>query len=121
MIMKGVEIYQDAAVTTQSSGRIVVMLYEGAIKFLKLAIKQIESNNAEGKGVYITKAVDIINELNTVLDMKAGGEMAQNLRSIYQFMIRHLSNANLKQDIDMVREVIGLLEELNEGWRAVAF
>ena len=119
--MKGVEIYQDAAVTTQSSGRIVVMLYDGAVKCLKLAIQEIEAKNPEGKGLYITKALDIINELNTVLDMKAGGEIAQNLRCMYQFMIRHLSNANLKQDVDMIREVIGLLEELNEGWRAVTF
>ena len=119
--MKGVEIYQDAAVTTQSSGRIVVMLYDGAIKFLKLAIKEIESNNPERKGMYITKALDIIYELNTVLDTKAGGDIAQNLRSMYLFMIRHLSTANLKQDANMVREVIGLLEELNEGWRAIAY
>ncbi len=119
--MKGVEIYQDAAVTTQSSGRIVVMLYDGAIKFLKLAIQEMEANNPEGKGLYITKALDVIHELNTVLDIKAGGEIAQNLRSMYLFMIRHLSNANLKQDADMIREVIGLLEELNEGWRAIAF
>ena len=119
--MKGVEVYQDAAVTTQSSGRIVVMLYEGAIKFLKLAVQEIESNNPEGKGVYITKALDIVYELNTVLDMQAGGEIAQNLRSMYMFMIQHLTKANLKQDANMVREVIGLLEELNEGWRAIAF
>ncbi len=118
--MKGVEIYQDAAVTTQSSGRIVVLLYEGAIKFLKMAIREIESNNPEGKGVYITKTLDIIYELNTVLDMKAGGEIAQNLRSMYTFMIQHLNKANLKQDANMVKEVIGLLEELNEGWRAAA-
>lgn len=118
--MKGVEIYQDAAVTTQSSGRIVVMLYEGAIKFLKLAVQEIEAKNPEGKGLYITKALDILFELNTVLDTEAGGEIAQNLRSMYLFMIRHLNAANLKQDADMVREVIGLLEELNEGWRAVA-
>ncbi len=119
--MKGVEIYQDAAVTTQSSGRIVVMLYEGAIKFLKLAINEIEARNPESKGLNINRALDIIHELNTVLDIEAGGEIAQNLRSMYLFMIRHLSNANLKQDADMIREVIGLLEELNEGWKAIAF
>ena len=118
--MKGVEIYQDAAVTTQSSGRIVVMLYEGAIKFLKLAIKEIESENPEGKGRYIKKALDILFELNTVLDMETGGEIAQNLRSMYQFMIRHLNQANLKKDTHMIQEVIGLLEELNEGWKAIA-
>jgi flagellar protein FliS len=118
--MKGVEIYQDTAVTTQSSGRIVVLLYEGAIKFLKMALREIESQNPEGKGVYITKAIDIIYELNTVLDMKAGGEIAQNLRSMYTFMIQHLNKANLKQDANRVKEVLGLLEELNEGWRAIA-
>ncbi len=118
--MKGVEIYQETAVTTQSSGRVVVLLYEGAIKFLKMALREMESNNPEGKGVYITKALDIIYELNTVLDMKAGGEIAQNLRSMYMFMIRHLTKANLKQDANRVNEVIGLLEELNEGWRAIA-
>lgn len=118
--MKGVEIYQDAAVTTQSSGRIVVMLYEGAVKFLKLAIKEMEADNAEDKGRYIQKALDIIFELNTVLDMETGGGIAQNLRSMYQFMIRHLNQANLKQDANMIREVIGLLEELNEGWKAIA-
>lgn len=118
--MKGVEIYQDAAVTTQSSGRIVVMLYDGAIKFLKLAVKEIEKHNPEAKGRYIIKALDIIHELNVVLDMESGGEIAQNLRSMYMFMIQHLTKANVKQDADMVREVIGLLEELNEGWRAIA-
>lgn len=118
--MKGVEIYQDNAVTTQSSGRIVVMLYDGAIKFLKLAVKEIEAKNPEAKGIYITKALDIIYELNTVLDMKAGGEIAQNLRSMYMFMIQHLTKANLKQDVKMIQEVINLLEELNEGWRAIA-
>jgi flagellar protein FliS len=97
------------------------MLYDGAIRILKLAIQEIEAKNPEGKGVYVTKALDIIHELNTVLDIEAGGEIAQNLRCMYLFMIRHLSNANLKQDADMVREVIGLLEELNEGWKAIAF
>jgi flagellar protein FliS len=118
--MKGVDIYQDASVTTQSNGRIVVMLYEGAIKFLKLAVKEIEAGNAEAKGRYINKAKDILHELNTVLDMSAGGEIATNLRSLYVFMIKHLDEANLKQDAKAVSEVITLLEELNQGWKAIA-
>ena len=117
--MKGLETYQETAVTTQSKGKLVVMLYEGAIKFLKLAIKEIEAGNAEEKGKYISKAIDILFELNTVLDMEAGGEIAMNLRKLYLFMGRHLTEANTKQDTQKIEEVIKLLEELNQSWRAI--
>ncbi|MHC4425262.1 MAG: flagellar export chaperone FliS [Planctomycetota bacterium] len=118
--MKGIQAYQDTAVTTQSKGRLVVMLYEGAVKFLKLAIREIEANNPEAKGKYINKAKDIINELNAVLDMNAGGEIATNLRRLYCFMNNRLSQANVKQDPSMIREVITMLEELNQSWKAIA-
>jgi len=117
--MKGIGAYQDTAVTTQTRGRLIVLLYEGAIKFLKLAITEIEAANWEAKGRHINRAIDIINELNTVLDTEAGGEIAQNLRRLYAFMIHHLGDANIKRDPQMIREVIALLTELNEGWKAV--
>jgi flagellar protein FliS len=118
--MNGVSAYQDTSVTTQSKGRLIVLLYEGAIKFMKLAIKELEANNYEAKGRYINKALDIINELNAVLDTDAGGEIAVNLRKLYLFMNRQLSQANIKRDPQMIREVITLMEELNQGWKAVA-
>jgi flagellar protein FliS len=96
------------------------MLYDGAIKFLKMAIEQIEAKNPEAKGKYISKAVDILFELNTVLDTEAGGEVAANLRKLYLFMGRHLTEANTEQDIGKIEEVIKLLEELNQGWKAIA-
>jgi len=117
--MKATEAYQQAAVTTQSKGRLIVMLYDGAIKFLKLAIKELEATNYAAKGQYINRAQDIINELNTVLDMEAGGEIAQNLRRLYLFMNRHLTQANARRDPQMIREVVTLLEELNQSWKAI--
>jgi flagellar protein FliS len=117
--MKGVETYQETSVTTQNKGKIVVMLYDGAIKFLKMAIKEIEAGNAEEKGKYISKAIDILFELNAVLDTEAGGEVAENLRKLYLFMGRHLTEANTEQDIGKINEVIKLLEELNQGWKAI--
>ena len=117
--MTGVETYQETAVITQNKGKLVVMLYEGAIKFLKMAIREIESKNPEAKGKYISKATDILFELNTVLDMETGGEVAINLRKLYLFMGQHLSEANAKQDIGKIQEVIKLLEELNQGWKAI--
>ena len=118
--MKGIKAYQDAAVTTQSKGRLIVLLYDGAIKFMKLAIKELEAQNHEAKGRYISRAQDIINELNAVLDLDAGGEMAANLRKLYCFMNRRLSEANTKRDPQIIREVITLMEELNESWKAIA-
>ena len=117
--MDGIAAYQENAVSTQSKGRIIVMLYDGAIKFMRLAILEIEKNNYEAKGQYINKALNIINELNVVLDMEAGGEIAINLRKLYIFMNNHLSQANIKCDPQMVREVIKLMEELNRGWKAI--
>jgi len=118
--MNGIKAYQDNAVTTQSRGRLIVLLYEGAVKFMKLAVREIEANNYEAKGRYLNKAQDIINELNAVLDMDAGGAVASNLRRLYLFMTKRLSEANIKRDPQMIREVIGLMEELNQSWKAIS-
>ncbi len=118
--MKGIAAYQDTSITTQGKGRLIVMLYEGAIRFMKLAIREIEAQNWEAKHKYILKAQDIFLELNTVLDMDSGGEIAANLRSLYLYMGRRLTEANIKKDPEIIREVISLAEELNAGWKAVA-
>ena len=118
--MKGIEAYQDAAVTTQSKGRLIVLLYEGAIKFLRLAVKELEARDYEAKGRYINRAQDIINELNAVLDTEAGGEIASNLRRLYCYMNRRLAEANTQRDPQMIQEVITLMEELNQSWKAIA-
>lgn len=118
--MKPATAYQDAVITTQSKGRLIVLLYDGAIKFMKLAIKELEANNFEAKGRYIARTQDIINELNAVLDIEAGGEIAANLRKLYCFMNRRLAEANTKRDPQMIREVITLMEELSQSWKAIA-
>jgi len=96
------------------------MLYDGAIKFMRLATKELEAKDYEAKGRYIDRAQDIINELNAVLDMESGGEIAANLRKLYVFMSKRLSEANVQRDPQMIREVISLMEELNKGWKAIS-
>jgi flagellar protein FliS len=117
--MNGFNAYQETAVLTQNKGRMIVMLYDGAIKFLKQAIRDLEAKDYTAKGRDIAKAQNIILELNTVLDMQTGGEVAQNLRSLYNFMNKHLNQANTQSDAQIIREVINLLEELNQSWRAI--
>ena len=117
--MSGIQTYQQTAVATQSRGRLILMLYDGAIKFMKLAIKELEAGDYEAKGRYINRAQDIISELNAVLDTDSGGEIAQNLRKLYLFMNRRLSQANTSRDPDTIREVLSLMEELIQGWKAI--
>lgn len=117
--MNGVSVYKETSITTQSKGKLVVLLYEGAIRFLKQAVVEMERKNYEAKGKLINKAQDILYELNSTLNMEEGGEISQNLRSLYNFMIRHLAQANFKCDPKLAQDVIKLLEELNQGWKAI--
>jgi flagellar protein FliS len=118
--MNGIQAYQDTAVATQGKGRLIVLLYDGAIKFMKLALQELEAGDYEAKGKYIGRAQDIINELNAVLDTDAGGDIAVNLRKIYSFMNSRLSEANTKCDPQMIREAITIMEELNKSWKTIA-
>ncbi len=118
--MDAIDAYQNNAVMTQSRGGLIVMLYDGAIKALRQAIAALEDGNIAAKGECIGKAMDIIIELSSVLDMKAGGEIATDLRRLYEFMIFHLTQANFKNDPKMIGEVIALLEDINQGWKAIA-
>ncbi len=118
--MDGISAYRENAVATQPRGRIVVMLYDGAVRFLKRALCEMGEGKHTEKGQSINKAAAIIEELNFNLDMKAGGEIAANLRRLYLFMLRRLNQAHVHNDPGMVREVIRLLEELNAGWKAIA-
>ncbi|RKY10396.1 MAG: flagellar export chaperone FliS [Planctomycetota bacterium] len=117
--MNGIKAYQETAVCTQNRGQLIVTLYDGAINFLKQAIADLEQADYASKGIRIAKANDIILELNTVLDMDKGGQISQNLRSLYNFMHHHLSEANLKKDATMIQDVIKLLEELRQGWKTI--
>jgi len=114
------EEYRETSFSTQSQGQLVVMLYDGAIRFLKIAQEKLEENDHAGKGIYIGKAQDIISELNNSLDMDSGGELSKNLRALYNFLYRHLNRANMERDQQKLRDCIGILEELHEAWEQVA-
>ena len=68
----------------------------------------------------LNKARDIVFELNTSLNMEKGGRIAQNLRSLYNFIWRYLGDANLKNDAAMIDKVIGMLDDLSGAWRKIS-
>jgi flagellar secretion chaperone FliS len=112
--------YQNSAVTTVPPGRIVVLLYEAAIKALKQSLIEMEAGRYVEKAQRLKKAIDIIVELRCSLDMEVGGEVAQNLENLYDFMVRHLNCVNRNEQSQHIREVIAILNDLNEAWKTIS-
>jgi flagellar protein FliS len=107
--------YQQVQINTASPGKLILMLYQGAIKALKKSIDLIDKKEYGEKGEQLINAQDIIMELNLALDMKTG-EIAQSLNQLYMYAYRKLVLANLEVDKEAIQEVIGMLENLHEAW-----
>ena len=107
----------ETGVAAASPHKLVVMLYDGVIVALLSAINGIKSSNVAAKGAALSKAITIIdNGLRASLDRKAGGEIAANLDSLYDYMGRRLLEANIKSDAAIVEEIHGLMSDLREAW-----
>jgi flagellar secretion chaperone FliS len=113
--------YRKVATQTASPGQLVLMLYEGAIRFCEqalagfehrkdpLAFNQTINNN-------IHRAQAIVTELTAVLNLRKGGEVAQNFRRLYTYLNRRLSEANIRKDREPIEEVISRLRVLRDSW-----
>lgn len=112
--------YQQTKVLTANPLRLVLMCYDGAISSLKLARERYEAKDFEAKSRALQKALDIINELASSLDMKRGGEIARNLRSLYAYMTQALTEADLKREPAVFGRIAAMLEELESGWKTLA-
>ncbi len=118
--------YQTANVKTASQGKLVVLLYEGAIKNLTGAIGCFESDgkvlppNIEKFGNFIVKTQDIINELQVSLDMDKGGQISQNLMSLYVFFNQELMSANINKDKKKIEFVVNMMGQLKSAWDVAA-
>ena len=108
--------YRRNQISTSSQGRLILMMYEGAIKFTTLAGESITNGDLASQGKYIQKTHDIINELSLALDFKKGGEVAPRLESLYQFALSQLTLANIKSDIKPLQAVLNILNPLLEAW-----
>ncbi len=111
--------YRKTEVNTADKIRLVIMLYDGAINFLRIAKKNLHQRDIAGKGLYLAKATAIVGELSSALDMEAGGEIAKNLRSLYTYILNRLLDANLKNDLIAFDEVEKILLTLSEGWKGI--
>lgn len=106
----------EARVMSATPHQLIQMLLEGGLTRLAQAKGALEREDLPLKGELLGKAVAIIYGLKDVLDFEAGGELATNLDRLYDYMVRRLTEANLKNDLQMIEEVAGLLREIKAGW-----
>lgn len=118
--------YQKTNVNTASQGRLVVLLYEGAVKHLKAALNLFDSNgklkpgDIEQFGIHLQKTQAIITELQVSLDMEKGGDIARNLMSLYVYFNEELMDASISHNKSKIEFVLNKVDELAGAWRTIA-
>ena len=111
--------YQAASILTADPGKLIVMCYEKAIFHLSNAVKHYENKEYEAKAKDLQKAIDVITELNSCLNIEKGGDIARNLDALYRYMITTILESDLKRNIGDLKQVIDMLKELDEAWRTI--
>ena len=101
---------------TASPEQILIMLYDGALSFTRQAIHGAEENNLEMMTHGIRRAMAIITEFSNTLNHEIGGGIAENLDALYTFMVRQLTLANLRRDVEKLRSVETILLNLRTAW-----
>lgn len=110
----------ESSVTAADPHKLISMLFQGALQAIANARGAILRKDIPAKGAAISKAILIIDDgLNASLDKNVGGELAQNLASLYDYMVLRLLNANMKNDVAILDEVARLLTELKSAWDSI--
>ena len=111
------EAYQQNSVTTASPGELTLMLYNGCLKFIGKAITAIENNDISERNTNIQKAQNIIRELMVTLNMDM--EVSKNMIVLYDYMLDQLMNANVKNDVQALKDAEALVTEFRDTWKQV--
>ncbi len=106
--------YQQNMINTATPADLTMMLYNGLVRFIKLAEQSLEEKNIEKTSNYIIRSQDIITEFMCTLDMRY--DISNNLMALYDYMKRRLVEANIKKDKEILAEVRGFAEELRDTW-----
>lgn len=113
--------YQTQSVLTAGPGQLILMMYDGALRFMAIAREGLENYDASPRRIEtvntnLIKAQNIISELRACLNHDVGGEYATNLDRLYDYYLRRLFEANVRKDVKPLAEVEGLVRILRDGW-----
>lgn len=113
-------IYRKTATTTASPGELVLMLYDGALRFMAAAELGFQEEHfaRRNEAIHnnILRAQAIITELQATLNMEKGGAFSENLYRLYDFMQNHLSQANREKDSEKIKVVAGFMQDIRDAW-----
>lgn len=116
-----VHAYRQTRIKTASQGRLIVMLYDEALRQIDESVKLLDAGTKQLDLVNnsVVKAQDIVTELMVALDMEQGGEIAHNLFRLYMFFNDRLMEGNVQKDVAPLREVRGLMANLRDAWKEI--
>jgi flagellar secretion chaperone FliS len=120
LVTSGYQAYQSNSVFTATPEQLVIMLYDGALRFSRRALGAWANGDKPGATTAVGRVTAIVHELNATLDMDKGGEIAENLRSIYTFLSGYLVESVTQQDPVKLRRAMELLMELREAFSQAA-
>ncbi len=118
MSVNAYQMYKKTQVATASQGDLLLMLFDGAIRFANQGRQCIVEQDMEQANVKLLRAQDILTELMISLDLDQG-EIAENLYQLYNFIYELLVEANIKKDVDLIDQAVRFLTELRDTWRQV--
>ncbi|MFZ2956826.1 MAG: flagellar export chaperone FliS [Candidatus Ozemobacteraceae bacterium] len=110
------ESYKKTQIESASSETLILMLYDGALRFMGQAEEAFSEKNTERVNHFLLRVQAIVTELLTALDKEKGGEIAKNLERLYIFFLEQLSQANIKKDPKPLRDIRPLIEDLRNTW-----
>jgi flagellar protein FliS len=121
MYQPGCKAYQQSAGNMVEDNKVILLkLYDGTLRFLSMARRGIIERKPSIRGENISKAMAIINELDCALDMKKGGDLSNQLASLYRFVMDKLTLANSKNDLTALEKAENILQTLKEGFEGAA-
>ena len=120
MMVRGAQAYNQTHVQTRSPLELVVMLYDGELRFLDQAAEAMDANDMSAKAVALSRALAILAELQNTLNVSEGGELAAQLDALYTHATERLVDANVRRSSGPIREVAALLRPLRDAWAQVA-
>lgn len=119
MYNKAHQQYRTVQISTVDRGRLLLMMYDGGIKFLRQAKAGLEAKDIVKFARFISKSQAVIAELQNTLDFEVGGTIAKDLDRLYDFMLFYLTEANLQKDPNKIQRVINLLDTIAGAYRHI--
>jgi flagellar secretion chaperone FliS len=113
------KIKDDTQTMYASPHQLMLMLFDGALEAMSLTIAAIQNKNFELRSKQNTRSITIINGMRECLDMDAGGELADNLYSLYQYMTQELFRASFKNDAETIRNIQTMLKDIRGSWEKI--